>query len=158
MKNFRAVNHEGFVIFDPGQMINHYDKELFTSCCKLANVLIINDTELLKVKIAFDLDERMINYDLDTTLIITKGGNGSVIMEKTGNIEVPSYKIDKPIKETTGAGDAYRGGLLAALSFGKSLEYACKAGSVMGALSVVNDGPQQHNTNWDEVKKIIENM
>jgi adenosine kinase len=156
--NYRKVNTEGNVIFDPGQMVNHYDKETFTKCCKLSNIIIVNEVELLKVQTAFNITETELIDQYNLTIIVTKGGKGSDIKTKDQEITVMPFEITRDFKEATGAGDAFRGGLLAALSRGKDLTYACKVGSVLGSLSVQEISPQVHQTTWDQVKKIVGSM
>ncbi|MHA2170938.1 MAG: PfkB family carbohydrate kinase [Candidatus Kariarchaeaceae archaeon] len=154
LQNYREVNVEGNAIFDPGQMVNHYDRETFVQCCELANVLIVNETEMLKVQSAFNLSVDSVNK-LDTTVIITKGPAGAVIVQKGITLEIPAFTPPRQVIETTGAGDAFRGGLLAALQLGENLEYGCKVGSIMGAEAVGYPGPQEHKLTWDDVKKRI---
>ncbi|MHA2092249.1 MAG: PfkB family carbohydrate kinase, partial [Candidatus Kariarchaeaceae archaeon] len=154
IQNYRDANKKGIAIFDPGQMVNHYDKETFVRCCELANIMIVNETEMVKVQSAFDLSTDSVN-NLGTTVIITKGPEGSILVEEGRTIEIPAFSPPRPVIETTGAGDAFRGGLLAALQMGESLEYSCKVGSVLGAEAVGYPGPQEHKLSWDDVKKRI---
>ncbi len=158
IQNFRNLNKEGLVIFDPGQMVNHYDNQSFEKCCKLANIIILNEIELLKVKSAFNLTEKSITNDYMLKLIVTKGEAGSIIITKDDHIEIRPHLTEGEIKESTGAGDAFRGGLLAALSHGKDLEYACIIGSILGSLSVQESGPQEHFITWEEAVEIADSI
>jgi adenosine kinase len=44
--------------------------------------------------------------------------------------------------DPTGAGDAYRAGLLASLAQGGDLVDACRCGAALASLMLVNNGPQ----------------
>ncbi len=71
-------------------------------------------------------------------VIITLGENG-VFVSSGGREEIiPSYRVDAI--DTTGAGDAFNGGLLTALSEGKDIFEAAKFGSAVAALSVTRIG------------------
>lgn len=67
-------------------------------------------------------------------VIITLGGRG-VFVSSNGREEiVPAYKVNAI--DTTGAGDAFNGGLLAALSEGKDIWSAVEFANALAALSV----------------------
>ncbi|QGU94653.1 ribokinase [Clostridium bovifaecis] len=71
-------------------------------------------------------------------VIITLGSKGSLVVtpEKTEFIE--SIKVNAI--DTTGAGDAYNGGLATALAEGKDIFEAAKFANIVGALSVTKIG------------------
>ena len=67
-------------------------------------------------------------------VIITLGEKG-VFLSQDGRQEIlPAFKVDAI--DTTGAGDAFSGGLLAGLCAGKSLEESVEYGQALAALSV----------------------
>ena len=55
--------------------------------------------------------------------------------------EIPAVAAER-IVDPTGAGDAYRAGLLHGITHGKSLEHAARLGSLLGALEVAHAGTQ----------------
>ncbi|MCF0145926.1 MAG: ribokinase [Eubacterium sp.] len=71
-------------------------------------------------------------------VLITLGGNGSFVSADGVEEIVPSFKVDAV--DTTGAGDAYNGGLITALSEGKSLLEAARFASALAALEVQKIG------------------
>ncbi|MDH5401741.1 MAG: PfkB family carbohydrate kinase [Candidatus Heimdallarchaeota archaeon] len=160
MQNFTGVNNNAMIFFDPGQMVNHYDLATFEKCLNYSNVLILNNVELLKVKSAFGLVPSTIieKYNVEY-IIVTKGVDGSSIISKAEIKEIRAFGVKGDLNvtiETTGAGDSYRGGMLAALSKGHDLEYACKIGSLIAAHSVLYNGAQLHKLTWDEAKEQVQ--
>jgi ribokinase len=73
-------------------------------------------------------------------IVITRGDQGAFVFNQTGEIFVPSFKV--PVVDTTAAGDAFIGGLAAALADGIDLQIALLRASAAGALAVTKAGAQ----------------
>lgn len=71
-------------------------------------------------------------------VVITLGSKGAYIANKKEGTLIPAYQV-KAI-DTTGAGDAFNGGLVTALSEGKSLFEAAQFASALAALAVQKIG------------------
>ena len=71
-------------------------------------------------------------------VIITLGKNGSLLSTATQEIHVPPMIVD--VVDTTGAGDAYNGGLATGISEGMDLLQAARFATVTSALSVTQMG------------------
>lgn len=159
IKNYRKYNPTGEILFDPGQMINFYTPDQFMWCLDQANYLMVNEVELNKVEKAFNLtdEEILIKHDVDF-IIVTFGSDGSKIISKGKETKIPVYSdgitVDTEI-EATGAGDAYRGAMLGALTLGYDLETACKYGSVISGLCVRFNGGQLHNITFESAKEKV---
>ncbi|MCH8906966.1 MAG: hypothetical protein IH840_07740 [Candidatus Heimdallarchaeota archaeon] len=161
LKNYRVANDNGIAYFDPGQMVNHYSKEIFEECCKLSNVILANEVEMSKIEKAFGFSIPDLQHNLDLDVIITLGDAGSKILTANEVIHVISYTegIDDSITlEGTGAGDAYRGALLGARNHGLDLVEAAKVGSVIGGLCVRHPGGQLHKINWEHAKELAQKL
>lgn len=91
--------------------------------------------------------------ELDGKLIVTKGSQGVVIHEEGKEINIPAYNID--VVDTTGAGDAFNGGLAYALSKGFNFRDACKYGNAVAALSTTKLGAQKGMPTGEEVEAFI---
>lgn len=81
------------------------------------------------------------------TLIITKGEFGSVVMHKDNDNKIQSSNIPaekvQQVNDPTGAGDAYRAGLIKGLvASKKDIVHAAKMGAVCAAYCVEVYGPQ----------------
>jgi ribokinase len=72
------------------------------------------------------------------SVVITMGKNGVFVMTPDKKEFVPSMKV-KAV-DTTGAGDAFNGGFVTALSEGKDIFEAARFGNIVGALSVTKVG------------------
>ncbi|MCS7462252.1 ribokinase [Paenibacillus doosanensis] len=90
---------------------------------------------------------------LDGKLIVTKGSQGVFIHDGGSEMNIPAYSID--VVDTTGAGDAFNGGLAVALSRGLSLQEACRFGNAVAALSTTKLGAQTGMPTMAEVEAFI---
>lgn len=87
-------------------------------------------------------------------VIITLGSRG-VFVSSDGREEiVPAFKVDAV--DTTGAGDAFNGGLLAALSEGKDIWEAVRFANGLAALSVQKMGTTPSMPKLEEIRKFLE--
>lgn len=84
-------------------------------------------------------------------LIITKGGEGAVIYSGDKIYQIPAAK-PHAIKDPTGCGDAFRGGLLYGLMNGMDWETTGRIASLMGAMKIEVAGTQNHFFSLDEFK------
>jgi sugar/nucleoside kinase (ribokinase family) len=64
--------------------------------------------------------------------VITRGAHGAVAVEKDYMVEVPAAQVDR-IVDTTGAGDLFAAGFLAARCRGKPLKACLETGSIAAA-------------------------
>ncbi len=72
------------------------------------------------------------------TVIVTLGEKGALIASNELEQHIKPINVD--VVDTTGAGDAYNGGLAAALAEGKDIIEAAKFANIVGALSVTKIG------------------
>ena len=87
------------------------------------------------------------------TVIVTLGSNGALIVTDEQVQHIPSFKVD--VVDTTAAGDAFIGGLAAALLKGKPLEEAVRHGNASGALAATKFGAQPSLPTQDEVEQLL---
>jgi ribokinase len=72
-------------------------------------------------------------------VIVTLGAQGAFVKNATTAAHVPAFNAG-PVVETTGAGDAFTGGLAVALAEGKDLLHAARFGCAVAGLSVTRPG------------------
>ena len=137
-------------IFDPGQGLPMFSGDELLARVDEAEILAVNDYEWQMVQdktghTAEDLSKRV------STLIVTKGGEGSEIYTQDGMIHVPTAE-PKSIEDPTGCGDAYRAGLLFGLTNGFDWETTGRIAATMGAYKIESSGPQNHSFTLDEFK------
>jgi adenosine kinase len=85
-------------------------------------------------------------------LIVTRGGDGSTVITRGEETTVSAVPADS-IKDPTGCGDAYRAGLIHGLLNDLDLVTTCRIGSVMGAIKIAHQGPQNHTPGTAEIEQ-----
>ncbi|MDM5201212.1 ribokinase [Fictibacillus enclensis] len=86
-------------------------------------------------------------------IIVTKGSEGLTFYQNNEEVNIPSYSVE--VKDTTGAGDSFNGGLAVGLSQGMSLQEACRYGNAVAALSTTKLGAQTGMPTKEEVEQFI---
>ena len=142
-------------IFDPGQAMTLFDGDDLKAFIKQANWLVANDYEFQLIQERTGMSKEAVAAQLEA-LIITQGGDGSILISSAGEEHI------KPVKPTaildpTGCGDAYRAGLIYGLLDNLDLVTSCRIGSVMGAMKVAVQGPQNHAPSLDEIVDCFQN-
>lgn len=136
-------------IFDPGQAMTLFDGKDLKTFIRQANWVVSNDYEFQLIRERTGLSREEIADQVEA-LIITRGGDGSVLITSSGEEHIESVK-PTAILDPTGCGDAYRAGLIYGLLNNLDLTTGCRIGSVMGALKVAVQGPQNHMHTLDEI-------
>ena len=77
-------------------------------------------------------------------IVVTLGEKGSVLQTRTEKIRVPAAKPAKVV-DPTGAGDAYRAGLLKGYLEGAGLEQMGRYASITAVYAVEHKGATEHN-------------
>jgi adenosine kinase len=88
-------------------------------------------------------------------LMVTRGGEGSVLYEDGQAQTIPACKARK-IKDPTGCGDAYRAGVIHGILNDMDLATACRIGSVLGAIKIEHQAPQHHSPEPQEIRDRFE--
>jgi adenosine kinase len=113
-----------------------------------ARILICNDYELEMIRRAVGLDNNGLLEHVES-IIVTLGEQGSRVVASTGETAVAAVKA-RDVADPTGAGDAYRSGLLKGLVMGKPLPEAAQLGSTCASFAVEHLGTQEHHFTEDE--------
>ena len=87
-------------------------------------------------------------------VVITLGSRGVYVNEGGKSEIVPAYKVNAI--DTTGAGDAFNGGLLTALSEGKTIGEAARFANALAAISVQRIGTTPSMPTRAEIDKFLE--
>lgn len=127
LKEFRECNHHATVFFDPGHSTPLFLSKIFQDCSQYASILIGNDIEFQHFR------KLGILKHLDTIETLGAQGVRASIGEK--KYEFPAIP-NITVVETTGAGDAFRAGLLSARAKGKSWQESLQKGIELGAKCV----------------------
>jgi adenosine kinase len=135
-------------ICDPGQSLTAWEGPALREWLKGSMMLISNDYELELIMNMTGAGKTDL-LDLTKIIITTLGETGSVIATSDGEVKVPAAKV-RDIVDPTGAGDAYRAGLLKGLVLGKDMESAARMGAVAAVYAVEQYGTQEHRYSYEE--------
>jgi adenosine kinase len=138
-------------IFDPGQGLPMFNGDDLRAFIGQATWIAVNDYEWQVVQERTKLSARDIMQQVEA-LIVTKGGDGSVIYAKGREITIPTAK-PKEIVDPTGCGDAYRAGLLHGLLHGLDWETTGRIASLLGAIKIESRGTQNHSFTRSEFEQ-----
>ncbi len=135
-------------IFDPGQSIPALKPDRIADMINGSKLLISNDYELEMILRTTGLSQADI-LERTEAIITTLGENGAIIKTPQGQVPIPAAKADR-VSDPTGAGDAFRAGLLKGLVTGNSLEESARMGAVCASFGVECQGTQCHRFTVDE--------
>jgi adenosine kinase len=134
-------------IFDPGQSLPAWSGEQLLEMIRGALIFISNDyeLELTRQKTGRTAEGLL---DLAAAVITTRGEQGSVLHHRDAGvqhrIEIPAVKPEK-VADPTGAGDAYRAGLVKGLTISRgAVVHACRMGATAAAYAVEVYGTQTY--------------
>jgi len=132
-------------IFDPGQQITAFSADDFKTAIVGSKMVIGNDYEIQLI-----MDRMKINLEklkkMTATIIITKGEEGSEIYSQNKKIIIPPAK-PKNTCDPTGAGDAYRAGVIKGILEGWSWEKTGRLAGLLAVYTVEKYGTQTHKFN-----------
>jgi adenosine kinase len=136
------------MIYDPAFQIIILTAEDITAAVDEAWGLIANDYEyaMIEKKSGLTLDDLERRVEL---LVVTYGEEGSELRQDGRCVRVPAAKAEV-VKDPTGAGDAYRAGLIKGLLLGKELEVVGRLAGLTATYVVEQVGTQEHIYTPDE--------
>jgi len=135
-------------VFDPAHQLPRLEAKDLTAAATGAWILIGNDYEIELVK------ERMQCGDSDLLecaemVVTTLGRQGSRIAHRDGVERIPPASARREV-DPTGAGDAYRAGLVAGLMRGLDLATAGRVASLTATYAIEQVGTAEHAYTKDE--------
>jgi adenosine kinase len=141
VEHARSLKARGVpTIVDPGQGLPILERDELCEMIEGAAVYIVNDYEW-----SLTLERSGLNGDAVASragaVIVTQGERGSLLRRGGDVVEIPAVAAEQVV-DPTGAGDAYRAGLLHGLARGEPLEHGARIGSLLGALQVAHPGTQ----------------
>ncbi len=138
-------------IFDPGQAMTLFNGEELQQFIREATYVVLNDYEFQLLKERTGLDGAAIAHHVEA-MIVTRGAEGSVLRTREGLTEIEVVEPDA-VLDPTGCGDAFRAGLIHGILNDLDLVTCARIGSVMGAIKVAQQGPQNHTPTPDEIQR-----
>ena len=135
-------------IYDPSQQIIRLSSEELLAGTRGARMLIVNEYEFGMIKNKTGLsDEELLA--LPPITIVTRGENGSTMYVEDRIISIP---IAPPeiLAEPTGAGDAYRAGIIKGMLRGYSWETTGRIAALAATYVLERHGTQNHHYTLQE--------
>lgn len=136
----QAVDSSVTVSFDPGRRVDARDYE---ETIERADVVFLNARE------AEALGDTARGGG-DRTVIVKRGAGGAEAWTRTGSVTHPGFDID-PV-DTTGAGDAFAAGYIAAMADGH--EHALEVANACGAMAARSPGAHA-SLSWAAIDAVI---
>ena len=112
MADFTAAGARAgvYTIFDPGQSLPAWDGAGLTECIRNSNLLVANEYEMALISEKTGLDEAGL-LACAGALVTTLGEAGTRVRTAAGERRIPCVPTADAV-DPTGAGDAFRGGLI----------------------------------------------
>jgi len=124
-------------IFDPGQSLPMWNAQELIRSIDGSRILISNELEKTR------------------TIITTLGEMGSRVCTPDREIDIPAAKA-KEVLDPTGAGDAYRAGLIKGLTEGRGIEQCAVMGSACASFAVECYGTQEYHFSLQEFRERLD--
>jgi len=138
-------------ICDPGQSLTGWEGKTLTQWIDGSMMLISNDYELEMIMKITGMDKKGL-LRLTKTIVTTVGEKGSLISIAGDDMRIPAAELHD-VMDPTGAGDAFRAGLIKGLVMGRDTVTAAKMGSVAAAYAVEKYGTQEHHYLYEDFLK-----
>jgi len=153
MMNYSAMYKSKGIdyIFDPGQSLPMWNSSDLIKCIDGSKILISNDYELELVINNTGLDKKKL-LQRTNTIITTLGEFGSRVCTPDYEIDIPAIK-PREIVDPTGAGDAYRVGLIKGLVQNMNIKRSAEMGSVCASFAIECYGTQEYHFSLIDFEK-----
>ena len=138
-------------LYDPGMQIPRLSAQELVSGILGARIIVFNEYEygMLHEKTGLTTNDMLKKAEL---VVETMGEKGSVLSTRKESVHVPAAK-PIAVVDPTGAGDAFRAGLLKGYFEGAKLEVMGKYASISAVYAVEHKGPTEHKYTMDEFNK-----
>jgi adenosine kinase len=135
-------------VFDPGQSIPNISGEDMVASIRGAMLTVGNDYELELIRSKTGMSPRDL-LELTPLVVVTLGEKGARLISSDEEVEVAAVAPDH-LADPTGAGDAYRAGLIVGLLRGCDLRTAGQIAALMGTYAIEQKGTQEHSFNLEQ--------
>lgn len=152
----QAIKNGMVYIYDPGMSLTWIkDRDLNTGVMK-SGYLIGNDYEITMILKRIGKTINALTSK-GISVITTLGEKGVLYQDKKQRIEIKAYRNGKVI-DPTGAGDAWRGGFMAAITSSSDLKTSLKLGNAMASFAIEKYGTVNHNPTVKAIEKRLKSM
>ena len=118
------------------------------------DVFLPNENELTAITGETDLDSAIAQMAARVSVLVVKQGEkGALAVRGRDRVDVAAFPVD--VVDTTGAGDTFDGGFLAAWLRGEPLRQCLLLGAACGALTTTQVGGFNGQPCWDEAVSYV---
>ncbi len=135
-------------ICDPGQSLTGWDGKALAGWIEGSMMLVTNDYELELIMKMTGIDKKGL-LRLTNTIVTTLGEKDSLISIVGDDMRIPAAETNAVV-DPTGAGDAYRAGLLKGFVTERDIVTAAKMASVAASYAVEKYGTQEHHYSYED--------
>jgi adenosine kinase len=135
-------------VCDPGQSLSLWEGSQLREWLDGSMMLISNDYELELVMNITGTDKKGL-LRLSGMIITTLGEKGALISSIDSSERIPSAEVSNVV-DPTGAGDAFRSGLLKGIVDGRDIETSVRMGAVAATYAIENYGTQEHHFTFED--------
>ena len=130
-----------YVIMDTMNLWINIARKDLENIIETSNILLINESELILFSNSNNIKDSALKIlELGPEYVVVKrGSKGSICFGKNFESKI-GVCAPKKIVDPTGAGDSFGGGLISALSEGKSIEDAIKRGTAIASFCIEEFG------------------
>ena len=146
------------LVFNPG---SHQLKEgllVLQPILEVTSVFLVNKEEARELLDTTEQDVKrlleLLRKQGPEIVVITDNGHGSYCSDGSGAYFLDIFRV--PVKEMTGAGDAYSTGFVSALAYGKDIKEAMRWGAMNGASVIQKIGAREGLLKKDEMEKMLQ--
>ncbi len=129
-------------VFDPAHQLPMMEGADVTDSSTGAWIVIGNDYELELIQERTTRDAKGL-LELAQVVVTTLGRHGSRITTREASVDIPAAPAEREV-DPTGAGDAYRAGIVAGLLRGLDLHHAGRVASLAATYAVEHVGTIEH--------------
>jgi adenosine kinase len=129
-------------LYDPSMQIPRLSQDELWAGCEGAKVLAGNDYEFGMLAEKLGMPETELRRRVPVT-VMTRGEAGALITVDGEEVDIPPARPEKVV-DPTGAGDAFRAGIVAGLRHGLSWPVAGRIAALTAVYAIEHPGPQQH--------------
>ncbi|MBI2010015.1 MAG: carbohydrate kinase family protein [Candidatus Chisholmbacteria bacterium] len=143
--------HKWPYLYDPAFQLPQYSRAQLRSGVLGAQIVVGNDYEIAQLKRLGSITKTEL-ISRERVVVTTLGDKGSRIERGRKTWHIPAVKVRQAI-DPTGAGDAYRAGLVAGFLRNLPLDVCGRMGSLAAAYTVEKYGTQTHRFTLEEFKR-----
>jgi len=148
------------VAFNPGTFHMKAGLESLKNVLEVSHVLFLNKDEATSFVGDGDLENMHKKLqELGPKLtVITEAGDGASAHDGKEFIKIPSYNVEDPIMDKTGAGDSFAASFIAALFHKKNMKEALQWGAVNSSYVIRKIGAVHGLRTKEEIEEIVSKL